>query len=272
MALRISNIVFRNVGPGLTKAEICRTEDENVTLVSLRVARPWEFKHGQHVYLSVPRIGWFTSHPFSVAWVDDESKETRINLFVRRYSGFTASIHGAAGGEEIPRTFSAFVQGPFGSNNSFDSYGNVIFFASGIGITPHLMQIEHLQESRLRKTAAVLQIRLYWYIGSLDLFELVRPQIKRLVDRHEYPDNILFIQLWAVVKKKGTRTGELRRMNIEIKNMTLEYRQVKEVLDTELKKQKGAAAVSVCGSGKFMDMVSDAVRKAQVKWNVDLFI
>lgn len=51
-------------------------------------------------------------------------------------------------------------------------------------------------------------------------------------------------------------------MNIEIKNMTLEYRQVKEVLDTELKKQKGAAAVSVYSSGKFMDIVSNAVRKA----------
>ncbi|KAH7016636.1 hypothetical protein B0J12DRAFT_551604, partial [Macrophomina phaseolina] len=269
-ALRVSNVVFRNFGPGATKAEISRTKDEKVAQVNLTVARPWKLEPGQHIYLTIPKIGWFTSHPFSVAWVDDEADQTGINLLVRRHSGFTAGVHSAVGGDKAPSSaLTAVVQGPFG-RNSFDSYGNVMFFASGVGITPHLMQIEHLQESRLHKTAAVLQIRLFWFIGSLDLFEVAWPQIKRLVDRHEYPDNILSIQLWATVKRKGLWSEELRRYNIEVNYMTLEYRQVKEALEIELEKEKGAAAVSVCGSGRFMDIVCDAVRRVKAKWNVDL--
>ncbi len=104
--------------------------------VKLRLARPWTFRPGQHIYLYLPSIGWWTSHPFSVAWSEEEEelnsekglvmntkdvlskRKTSMSLIIRCRTGFTEKLFRKA--ELSPSgkfTASAYVEGPYGEKS-----------------------------------------------------------------------------------------------------------------------------------------------------------
>jgi hypothetical protein len=103
--------------------------------VKLDMTRPWNFQPGQHVYLYVPSVGLWTSHPFTVAWSEEKELESAsiekglaktqqdvlalskstFYLLIRRRTGFTDSLYKKA--EKAPNgqiTVRAFVEGPYG--------------------------------------------------------------------------------------------------------------------------------------------------------------
>jgi hypothetical protein len=45
--------------------------DNDLLRVSLHLPRPWIVSPGQHIYLYIPYLSLWTSHPFSVCWNDD---------------------------------------------------------------------------------------------------------------------------------------------------------------------------------------------------------
>jgi predicted ferric reductase len=130
--IRIGSIFYRNIGKGGTKATVQALPGDALR-VSLDLARPWTFRPGQHLYLYVPSIGLWTSHPFSVAWSEEQEdlssekgiamnrtdilamRKTRISLIVRRRTGFTDRLFKMA--ESAPGGnvgLKAFVEGPYG--------------------------------------------------------------------------------------------------------------------------------------------------------------
>lgn len=142
--MRLIIIIWRNCGKSLTSATIQVLPGE-VARVDIKVARPWKFKAGQYLYLYIPALGLWTSHPFSVAWEseqpnglfpsvttpeksgssstksilsDDGQKNTRrtVSFLIRKREGFTKKmlqsvglIHG-----NCRRVF-ALAEGPFGT-------------------------------------------------------------------------------------------------------------------------------------------------------------
>ena len=99
--------------------------------VTLDLARPWTFRPGQHVYLYMPSIGMWTSHPFSVAWSEEQEIEmvgqgtirkeildtskTNLSLVIRRRTGFTDRLYGRAEkAKDGIINVRAFVEGPYG--------------------------------------------------------------------------------------------------------------------------------------------------------------
>ena len=71
--IRLCSLLYRNVPlPGVRSNGSTRALVEllpgRALRVTLQVARPWRFQPGQHVYLYLPTVGLWTSHPFSVAW------------------------------------------------------------------------------------------------------------------------------------------------------------------------------------------------------------
>lgn len=133
MLWRVVRIVRTNVGVGGTHAEVEALPGDAIR-VTLRIARPWKFEPGQHVFLYIPAVGWWTSHPFSLAWSDDEQdrytekglpmdrsdvlamQKSTMSLIIRRRTGFTDTLWRKA--ERAPSgrfTTSAIVEGPYGT-------------------------------------------------------------------------------------------------------------------------------------------------------------
>ena len=114
--------------------------------VDVSVPRFWKPKAGQYVYLYLPTLGLWTSHPFTVAWTDEDSgiifhsghsekgitlngscakfvgnwngSTKRLSLLVRERGGITRKMAKSAmvrQGRKL-RVF-ALVEGPLGMRN-----------------------------------------------------------------------------------------------------------------------------------------------------------
>lgn len=144
--LRLAIILWRNCGTRLTSATI-QPLPGDVVRVDVNVIRPWKFKAGQYMYLYIPALGLWTSHPFSVAWestnarynsshemmewdmsgsrsfktftkVSDRRRQHTISFLIRKRDGFSKKILKSAGLKyDCRRKVVALVEGPFGMHS-----------------------------------------------------------------------------------------------------------------------------------------------------------
>lgn len=115
---RVALITWRNVGNSSTRATIELLSNDMVR-VAIRVARPWKVLPGQHLYLYMPSVGLWESHPFSIAWADTNTlsyeKAKVVYLLVKAENGFTKKLVERAA-RSRDRMFStvALVEGAYG--------------------------------------------------------------------------------------------------------------------------------------------------------------
>lgn len=191
----MSSIIYRNVGKGGTHAIVEALPGDALRL-TMKIARPWSFKPGQHIYLYMPTVGVWMSHPFSVAWSEEEenptsekglamtrqdvleSQKTTMSLIVRRRTGFTTDLHKKsvrAGDGKL--VIKAFVEGPYGGLHSLQSYGTVMMFAGGVGITHQIPHVRELIAGFANSTVAARKVVLVWIVQSPGKFYRLRPLI-----------------------------------------------------------------------------------------------
>ena len=177
--VRLMTLIYRNFGRGNTKATL-EALPGSATRVTLQLARPFHFRPGQHIYLTIPSIGLWTAHPFSVAWCDSTStasqdmekglppspfatSTTTVSLIVRSRDGFTSKLHTQA--IETPSTtvrLNALVEGPYAPTQTLSSYGTVLLVAGGVGITHILPFIPQLINGFSHGTVACRRLSLVW--------------------------------------------------------------------------------------------------------------
>lgn len=108
-----------------------------VARVDVAVSRSWTFKAGQYLYLYIPALGLWTSHPFSVAWTSPDGSETSdksisdnsldtlcdgpqqttMSFLVKGRDGFTRKLLNKARKEKDgPLRVTAFAEGPYGTH------------------------------------------------------------------------------------------------------------------------------------------------------------
>lgn len=252
--------------------------------VNLKIARPWRFQPGQHVFLTIPSIGLWTSHPFSVAWSDEDDQldsekgvaldsqdvlattGTSMSLVVRRRTGFTDALHAKIAKSEGRLTVNAIVEGPYGGHQDLSSYGTVLFFAGGVGITHQVPFVRHLVAGFANGTVAARRLLLVWVIQSPEHLEWIRPFMTSILSMEKRRD-ILRIQLF-ITRPRSTK-------EIHSPSATVQMFPGKPNVDTlmqmECENQIGAMGVSVCGTGSLSDDVRDAVRSRQGWRNIDYF-
>ncbi|KAH8589016.1 ferric reductase [Bisporella sp. PMI_857] len=275
---RLGLIIVRNRGG--TNAEVELLPGDCLR-INLKIARPWRFKSGQHVYLYMPKIGWWTSHPFSLAWSQgDEDSERQfclehldksglskvsMSLLVRRRSGFTNALFQRA--EATPEkkfTISALVEGPYGYQD-LTSYGTVILFAAGVGITHQVSHLRSLLQGYRNSTAAVRRITLVWMIQSADYLEWINPWLAEALSSTENED-LLKVLIYV------TRSADTVRWSSPPGILIFPGKpDIAKIVDTERASRIGACAISVCGTGSLGDDVRSIVRARQGKWSIDFF-
>ncbi|KAL1964248.1 hypothetical protein VTN77DRAFT_7206 [Rasamsonia byssochlamydoides] len=280
---RLAILLFRNVGKGGTTALVEALPGDTLR-VSIRMARPWRFRPGQHLYLYVPSVGLWTSHPFSVAWSEgqetlsedkglvmtrqDMLSTTTLSLLIRRKKGFTDQLYKRAANSAFGRvSLKAFAEGPYGSLHSLDSYGTVMLFAGGVGITHLVPFTRHLVAGFADGTVATRRLTLIWTVQSLDHLEWIRPWMKTIIEMTRC-EEILRVQIFI------TRLDDVPSINNNnrpdsIIQMSAGRPQIDVIVAAEASQQVGAMGVMVCGAGSLGDDVRRVCRKRQSLSTID---
>ncbi|EED19952.1 ferric-chelate reductase, putative [Talaromyces stipitatus ATCC 10500] len=280
--IRLAINIYRNLVGGRTTAK-AEALTGDATRITLKLARPWTFRPGQHVYICIPSVGLWTYHPFSVAWSEKEHLPTdekglvmtqqdvlsveneTISLLVRRRTGFTDTLYKrAAKGVDGRVYLSAFVEGPYGAIHDLDSYGTVLLFAGGIGITHHVPFVRHLVQGYADGTVAARRVTLVWTIQSPEHLEWVRPWMTSILQMDRRRD-VLRIMLF-ITRPRSTK--EIRSPSATVE-MFPGRPNIQTVVDKEIEQQVGAMGVLVCGSGPLGDDVRRACRQRQMISNID---
>lgn len=253
--------------------------------VTIDMVRPWTPRPGCHVHMWMPRMSLFSSHPFSVAWsptLTPDSKEMtlptlegqsiapwapkqsrQISLICRARTGLTRQMYERAC-KSPNEQFTAwgFIEGPYGGHHSLDSYGTVVLFAGGVGITHQVMYLKHLVAGYANKTTATQKLVLIWTVPDTDCLEWVRPWMDEIL-RMPQRKYVLRIKLFISRPKGRVESSS------ETVKMFAGRPKPEALLEDEMRHRVGAMAVTVCGSGGFADGVRKAVRPLLTEGVVD---
>lgn len=281
-AARLLRLTYHNVGSGGTRT-LVEALPGNACRVTVTMARPWGFKPGQHAYLYFPSISYWQSHPFSAAWSDEAEvsgggeklpmdrqdvlamSKTSMSFIIRARTGFTGNLYEKAAackdGKMVTR---CLVEGPYGGHHQLQSYGTVMLFAGGVGITHQVPHIRDLVVGFANGTVAVRKLVLVWIIQSPEHLEWIRPwmtDILALDRRREVLKIMLFVSRPRSTKEIHSPSSTVQmfpgRPNIDT------------LLGIEMESQVGTLGVSVCGPGALSDDVRSAVRSRQYQGAVD---
>lgn len=274
-------VLYRNFGRGSSTA-LVEALPGNACRVTVDMARPWTFKPGQHAYLCMPSIGFLTSHPFSVAWseeAEDEDaekmamnrqdvlamKKTTMSFVIRARTGFTNQLFKKAQNSPDGRFHTAcFAEGPYGGMHMMHSYGTVMLFAGGVGITHQVPHVRDLVAGYANGTIATRKIVLVWVIQSPEHLEWIRPWMTSILSMEKRRD-VLRIMLFI---SRPRSTKEIHSPSSTVQ-MFPGRPNVDTLIDMEVENQVGAMGISVCGSGTFSDDVRRSVRNHQHRSNID---
>ncbi|KAL8883282.1 MAG: hypothetical protein Q9192_007286 [Flavoplaca navasiana] len=285
--IRLVTLIYRSFGRGGTKAEL-ELLPGDACRVTLKMARPWVFRPGQYAFITVPSVGLWTSHPFSIAWSNNSADEknqdsekgyqitpedilsssqekTSMSLIIRRRTGFTNKLFEKAERSSSGiTTVAALVEGPYGGHASLQSYGTVMIFAGGVGITHQVPFVRDLVAGYASGTLAARKVILVWVIQSPEHLEWIRPWMTTILAMDKRRD-ILKIQLF-VTRPRSTK--EIHSPSATVQ-MFPGKPNVDTLIEMEAENQIGAMGVSVCGTGGLSDDVRAAVRRRQGTRNID---
>jgi len=277
---RIVKVIYRNNAGSKALVEAL---PGNACRVTIDMARPWTFRTGQHAYIYMPAIGLFTSHPFSVAWSEESGlsedekqlpmsrqdilamQKTSVSFIIRERTGFTKKLFKKAEASPDGKfVTNCFAEGPYGGLHKMHSYGTVMLFAGGVGITHQVPIVRDLVRGYANGTVAARRIVLVWIIQSPEHLEWIRPWMTSILamdKRRECLRIMLFVSRPRSTKEIHSPSATVQmfpgRPNIET------------LIDLEIEGQVGAMGVSVCGSGALSDDVRRACRTRQNSSNLD---
>lgn len=279
-ACRFTWILYRNVGRRSTSAVIETLPGESLR-ITFHMPRPWKFRPGQHAYLYIPSVGLWQSHPFTMAWAEtqeilsDEKKlisnnkdlapMTTMAMVIRRRTGFTNTLYKRAMKcEDGLLKCTAFLEGPYGAEHSLDSYGTIVLFAAGIGITHHTSYLQHLVQGYANGTIAARRITLIWVIQSPEHLEWIRPWMTSILNL-EGRREVLKIMVF-VTRPRNPREISSASATVQV---FPGKPNLQTIIDEEIERQVGAMGVMICGTGGLADDVRRVCRNRQEISNID---
>ncbi|PVH68072.1 hypothetical protein DL98DRAFT_395368, partial [Cadophora sp. DSE1049] len=275
-ALRIGWTIYRNIKHRTPSLATIRTitykkKSGNKTReipvldavhVHVRLARPWKWRAGQWVYLSIPglsRTSFAQSHPFFVSWWYRDAKgDSFIVLIIEKWKGFTKDIVTVGPRSEMR----AIVEGPCGRELHLESYGTVLLFATGIGIAGQLPYVTQLLEGYHNYEVKGRRIALFWEMDSELHSAWVGDMMKELLKKDTDKSQILDIQLFVLGGYISSKTepGDVKPLGKRIK-MTYKAMNAEDLIRSEIDGRKGRTVVSLCTNNKTSDKIREAVRE-----------
>jgi hypothetical protein len=194
-------------------------------------------------------------------------RKTRMSFIIRSRTGFTHSLYMKAGAAPEGRMYTrCFAEGPYGGLHTMHSYGTVMLFAGGIGISHQVPYVRDLVAGYANGTVATRRIILIWVIQSPEHLEWIRPWMTEILTMEKRRE-ILRIMLFV---SRPRSTKEIHSPSATVQ-MFPGRPNVDTLLDMEIDNQIGAIGVSVCAGGSLSDDVRKAVRCRQHASSIDFF-
>ena len=182
---------------------------------------------------------------------------TAVSLVMRARDGMTKHLYQRASLAPNSRLhLRGFLEGPYGGHDALHSYGTVILFAGGVGITHCVGYVRHLVQRYQIGIASTQKVLLVWSVPTTEALEWVRCWMDQIMVMPGRRD-ILRIQLYVT---KPRHRGEVIS-NTGSVQMFPGRCNPETILEREFEERIGAMAVTVCGPGAFSDCVREAVRK-----------
>lgn len=166
-------------------------EESAVTLLpqgAIKVTVPTQmrWRPGQYVYLRMPSIAFFESHPFTIAslcsddFPSDYGEEYRdCTLVFRPFHGFTRKVFRKAVENGPFRTYTAFLEGPYGGmQREMAAFDDVIFFAGGSGITAIASQLLALIKKIRDGKAITKSVKVIWALKNPETMEWFQEELR----------------------------------------------------------------------------------------------
>ncbi|CDM34764.1 hypothetical protein DTO013E5_3321 [Penicillium roqueforti] len=286
---RLFRLIHLNISTTGTTKMVVQALPGEACRVTFHLPKVVNIDPGCHVFAYIPRISWWMSHPFSIAWAEPSTSSTstfspsptqdkryndvekqsdlptkpskpstQVSLIVGAQKGMTRRLYNLANAAPSKTlTLAGFIEGPYGSNPAnFSSYGTAVLFSAGAGITHHLLQTRALVTAAAQNTAATRKVYLIWSVRSTDHLTWVSnymDQILRLPNRRD----ILVVKLFV---SKPRRAADIVSPSATVLMHSGRCRP-DVVLDEILPGRTGATIVSVCGPGAFADEVRSAARE-----------
>ncbi|KAK7435731.1 ferric reductase like transmembrane component [Colletotrichum acutatum] len=272
---RAWRVFYGNVGHGGSKA-LVEALPGNACRVTVTMARPWTFGPGQHAYMYMPSLSLLQSHPFSVAWSEEAEdpmaekgslnrqdilamRKTTMSFIIRARTGMTDTLYRkAAACPEGKMTTTCMVEGPYGGLHSMRSYGTVMLFAGGVGITHQVPHVRDLVAGYANGTVAARKVILIWTIQSPEHLEWIRPWMTEILAMEKRRD-VLRIMLFV---SRPRSTKEIHSPSSTVQ-MFPGRPNIETLIKAEQESQVGTMGISVCGPGALSDEVRRAVRDRQ---------
>ncbi|KAL8790008.1 MAG: hypothetical protein Q9195_006557 [Heterodermia aff. obscurata] len=293
--MRILRTIYYNVSyKGVTKVRVEALKG-GACRVTFAIRRPFVTAPGHHIYAYIPSISFWMSHPFSVAMVSNKepvleytpgpspcpsilsgvekiSRQAEaapsysISCIMAARTGMTRKLYNKArSSPEGVYTCRAFIEGPYGAADSLDSYGTVLLFAGGVGITNQISHMHHLIQGWAASTNATQKLILVWSVRSFDQLEWARPWLEQLsrLDRNGRDLEII------------THVTQLRSVDESIRPQGMQIypgrANVDRLVENQFEERIGAMTIGVCGPGALADDVRKAAREVMTRGKVDFW-
>ncbi|KAF3059220.1 Ferric/cupric reductase transmembrane component 2 [Daldinia childiae] len=279
--IRVMRLAYNNFGRGGTKT-LVEALPGNAVRLTVTMARPWTFKPGQHAYLYMPSISFWQSHPFSLAWSEEAEelssdklamnrqdvlamRKTTMSFIIRGRSGMTHTLYQRAAAQPDGRLMTTcLVEGPYGGEHMMHSYGTVMLFAGGVGITHAVPHVRDLVTGFANGTVATRKVVLVWIIQSPEHLEWIRPWMTEILAMDRRRD-VLRIMLFV---SRPRSTKEIHSPSSTVQ-MFPGRPNIETLISMEAEQQVGTMGVTVCGPGALSDEVRQAIRRKQYNSSID---
>lgn len=194
-----------------------------------------------------------------------------ISCVVAARSGMTGALYKRACASPSRRLFlKAFVEGPYGGNSTSRSYGTVLLFAGGAGITHQTSILKDVVSAFADGTCVTRRIILAWSVRSLEQLEWIRPWVKEITNMPRR-GNFLSIRFYVSRRCLGEDDEMTRKETGLWKHVTFGRMNVENVVEEEFRERVGAMSIGVCGPGGLADDVRAAARGVMDYGNVDFW-
>lgn len=132
----------------------------------------FDWKAGQHVFLSIPACGIFESHPFTITnnrrgpTISGDTSSDDLEVVLKCHSGFTSRLRRKVEQQQtLDRPFSThrvFLSGPWGIPplNPIERSNALVFISSSTGASYTVPLLEHAVKS----APFVQQVHFYWIV------------------------------------------------------------------------------------------------------------
>ena len=190
--------------PGFARAQLLPGRTVRLTIHTPRAVR---WLPGQHVFLTVPSVGRFEAHPYTIASIDERaygilplgghamlpSSGSELVLVVRAQQGFSRRLweHVAAerARQDVQRGIElrALVSWPLGSAGRVDwaNHDSLVVVCGGTGVTFGLSVLEYACRRMARRDGApyrTTRVRFVWILREFAHLSWVAPTLRRCLE------------------------------------------------------------------------------------------